>query len=181
MKVLLALMVFIAVGVAGIVVFIYSGTYDVSALAPDNAIVKWVAQTTSERSVGARLDGIVIPAGVDTDASLQTGAQLFGQNCVVCHGGPGLKPTAIAQGLNPSPPHDFFTPGRSPWMQEMFRFIKYGVKMTAMPGFGATYTDKDIWSIAAFLRKGPGMTTEEFARMTGIETPAATSPKPAGG
>ena len=42
----------LVVAVAGAIGFIYSGIYGVSALQPDNAIVRWVVDTTSDRSIG---------------------------------------------------------------------------------------------------------------------------------
>jgi len=177
-KILLTIVVCIIVSAAGAVGFIYSGIYDVSALTPDNAIVSWALHTTSDHSVDARLAGISVPAGLDKPQVIQSGAKLFAQNCIVCHGGPGLQPTDIAQGLNPSPPN-LFKATREPWMEENFRFIKYGVKMTAMPAFGKTHTDEQIWELAAFLRQAPGLSPENFVMLTGIDAPTPTAAKPA--
>jgi mono/diheme cytochrome c family protein len=180
LKILLTILACIVVGVAGAVGFIYSGIYDVSALQPDNAIVGWALHTTSDHSVDARLGDIIVPSGLDKPEVIQSGGHLFAQNCVVCHGGPGLRPTDIAQGLNPAPP-DLFRATRKPWMEEMFRFIKYGLKMTAMPGFGKTNTDEQIWELAAFLRRAPGMSPENFATQTGITGVNPPAVKPGGG
>jgi len=180
LKILLTILACIIVGAAGAIGFIYSGIYDVSALGPDNAIVRWVLHTTSDRSVDVRLGGINVPPGLDKPQVILSGGHLFAENCVVCHGGPGLQPTDIAQGLNPQPPN-LFRATRKPWMEEMFRFIKYGVKMTAMPGFGRTHTDDQIWELAAFLRKAPGMSPEDFAAQTGIAARRLADAKPAGG
>ncbi len=174
MKILLTILACIVVSIAGAIAFVYSGIYDVSALTPDNAIVGWAVHKASDRSVDARLGGIVVPAGLDVPQIVSSGAHLFAQNCVVCHGGPGLKPTDIAQGLNPQPPN-LFGAKRKPWMKEMFRFIKYGVKMTAMPGFANTQTDNQIWQLAAFLDKAPGMSPAEFAAQSGMEVAPSLS------
>src|SRR5581483_7142548 len=103
-KILLTILACVVVGLSSAVGFMYSGIYDVSALEPDNAIVKWALHTTSDRSVSARLAGITVPPGLDKPEVVQAGAHLFVQDCVACHGGPGLKPTDIAEGLNPQPP-----------------------------------------------------------------------------
>jgi mono/diheme cytochrome c family protein len=162
----------------GALAFIYSGVYDVSALTPDNPIVKWAVHKTSDISVNARLGGIVVPTNLDDPRMIEAGGHLFAQHCAVCHGGPGLTPTDIAQGLNPEPP-DLFRATRKPEMNEAFRFIKYGVKMTAMPGFGRTQTDDEIWQLSAFLAKAPGMSPEDFSKQTGIDEPMATNAPPA--
>jgi mono/diheme cytochrome c family protein len=177
LKILLTIVACIGIGVAAAVGFIYSGVYDVSALTPDNAVVHWALHTTADRSADARLGGITAPPGLDEPAMIQAGGHLFGQRCVVCHGGPGLKPSDIALGLNPQPPA-LFRATRKPWAEEMFRFIKYGVKMTGMPGFGRTHTDEEIWQLVAFLRKAPGMSPEEFTVLTGRSAPSlATDPR----
>ena len=173
---ILACIIAVVVGAVG---FIYSGIYDVSALEPDNAIVKWAVHTTSDRSVNARLGGIIVPPDLDKPEVIQAGAHRYVENCVVCHSGPGLKRTDISQGLNPGAPN-LFRATRKPKMEEMFRFIKYGVKMTAMPGFGKTKTDEQIWELAAFLRKAPGMSPADFSAQTGIAVPTPTAAKPAG-
>ena len=180
MKILLTILACVIVGVLCAIGFIYSGIYDVSALQPDNAIVRWALHTTSDHSVDARLGGIIVPPGLDKPEMILAGGHRFARNCVVCHGGPGLKRTNVAQGLNPQPPN-LFLATRKPWREEMFRFIKYGVKMTAMPGFGKTHTDEQIWEFVAFLSKAPGMSPEDFATLTGIVVPKPAEAKPAGG
>ena len=63
----------------------------------------------------------------------------------------------------------------------MFWFIKHGVKMTAMPGFGKTHMDEQIWELATFLRKAPSMSPEDFAALTDINAPTTEGAKPVGG
>ena len=169
MKILLTILACIVVAAAGLVAFIYSGIYDVSATEPDVPIVAWALHAVSDHSINARLGDIVVPPGLDAAEMIQAGGHLFAQNCVVCHGGPGLKATNIRQGLNPAPP-DLFRAGRKPSMAETFRFIKYGVKMTAMPGFAGTQTDEKIWQLVAFVQKAPGMSPTDFIAQTGIPT-----------
>ncbi len=172
MKILLTILGCIVVAVAGGLTFIYSGIYDVSATTPDNALMKWAVHTTSEKSVGARFGANHPPEGLDAPEIILAGGRLFTQNCSVCHGGPGLTPTAISKGVNPSPP-DLFHASREPDAAENFQFIKYGVKMTAMPGFKPSMSDDQIWSLVAFLGVAPGQTAADFA--------SKTAPAPAGG
>jgi mono/diheme cytochrome c family protein len=180
LKILLTILVCLIVAVAGVVGFVYSGIYDVAALQPDNPVVAWVLHTTSDHSVQARLGGIQEPPDLDKPDVIQSGARFFASHCVVCHGGPGLEPTAIAQGLNPAPP-DLFRAMRKPRTAEMFWVIKNGIKMTAMPGFGKTQPDQQIWAVAAFLRKAPGISAQDFAAQTGAGVAPPDNPKPSGG
>ena len=146
MKILATVLTCAIVSAIGAIGFICSRLYDVSALQPDNALVAWAVHTTSNRSISGRLGAITAPPGLEQPLAAQSGGHIFIRECAVCHGGPGLNATDIARGLNPSPP-DLFFATRKPEAAENFRFIKYAVKMTAMPGFRPTQTEEQIWAL----------------------------------
>lgn len=105
------------------------------------------------------------PAAYDKPQMIAAGAKIFSENCAVCHGAPGLAQTAIAKGLNLTPP-DLFRANRKPDPAENFEFIKYGIKMTAMPGFGPSYSDAEIWSLVALLNGLPGISAGDYVAIT---------------
>ena len=164
-KIILTIFGCVAVAIVGGLVFIYSGLYDVSATTPDSALVSWTIHKVSDTSVGARLGANHPPAGLDKPEKIKAGGRLFSENCAVCHGSPGLAKSAIIKGLNPVPP-DLFLATRKPDPAENFQFIKYGVKMTAMPGFAPTLSDDEIWSLVAFLNGLPGISASDYAAKT---------------
>lgn len=166
-KVLLTILGCAIAAVIGGFAFINSGIYDVSATTPDNAVVAWLVHKVSDTSVGARLGANHPPTWLDQPQKIAAGGQLFTESCAVCHGGPGLVPTAISKGLNPLPP-DLFRADRKPDPAENFQFIKYGVKMTAMPGFAPSYSDDQIWSLVAFLNGLPGISAADYAAKTAM-------------
>ncbi len=170
LKTLLAVIVLVVVGAAA---FMYSGVYDVSASTPDNAFVAWAIHVTSDASVGARLGANTPPPGMDKPEMILAGGKLYVQNCAVCHGVPGMAPTHISAGLNPEPPN-LFRANRKPDEQENFQFINNGVKMTAMPAFGATEGTDHVWQLVAFLNKLPGISAENYAALT-VSPPAAAN------
>ncbi len=164
-NILLTILGCIVVAVAGAMAFIYSGIYDVSATTPDNALVAWTVHKVSATSVGARLGANHPPDAYDAATKIAAGGSLFAVSCTVCHGAPGQAQTTIAKGLNPIPP-DLFRADRKPDPAENFQFIKYGVKMTAMPGFAPSYSDEQIWSLVAFLNGLPGISASDYAART---------------
>jgi mono/diheme cytochrome c family protein len=170
--VLKTLLTLAVLGTVGGFAFIYSGIYDVSASTPDNAYVAWAIHVASDASVGARLAANKVPPGLDKPEMVNAGGRLFVQNCAVCHGAPGVAPTHIAQGLNPAPP-DLFRATRKPDEQENFQFIHNGVKMTAMPAFGASEGEEHVWQLVAFLNKLPGISATDYATLTTGSAPAA--------
>jgi mono/diheme cytochrome c family protein len=46
-----------------------------------------------------------------------------------------------------------------------FWVIKHGIKMSAMPAWGKTLNDAQIWDVVAFVRKLPSMTPEDYQQL----------------
>lgn len=144
--------------------FIYSGLYNVAADDEHSGPVEWVLRTTQSRSVHRRAEEVRPPAWMASPGPdvLRRGLLHYEESCAVCHGAPGVPISPIGQGLNPPPPElseHAEEPGESFWI------IKHGIKMTGMPAFGPTYSDEEIWAIAAFLQAMPEMTKEDYERM----------------
>ena len=85
------------------VAFVHSGVYDVAASTPDKDFVATALRRTQHNSVERRAEGIQVPRLDDPDM-IKRGLIHYYEMCVVCHGAPGVKPSEIAQGLNPYPP-----------------------------------------------------------------------------
>jgi mono/diheme cytochrome c family protein len=166
-----------ALGIAAIVTLagawsaiVYSA-YRVAAISPDPWPVTTLMHYASDRAVAARYGNVRVPKGLNTPAAIEAGAIVFGKNCVTCHGGLGLTPTRIAQGFTPSPP-SLFRAGRDAEPDETFWFIKNGVKLTGMPGFGPTLSNSEIWSLTAFLTQVPSVSTPVYARQSSLAVTA---------
>lgn len=166
--VLWTLIVSAVVVVGSAATYIYSGMFDIAAIHPDNPAMAWVIHEVSDRAVAARVSENVAPEGFDKPERILAGAKLYAENCVVCHGGPGLAPSKISMGLNPQPPN-LFRAGRDADPAEQFWFIKNGIKMTAMPGFAASLKDDEIWSLAAFVKSASGISAQDFSSKTGLK------------
>ena len=154
----------VAVAIGGYI-FVNSGIYDVSATKPHSRLMYWATHQTMEHSVGARMADNVPPSDLNAPGEIAAGGMLFAQNCITCHGAPDRERTAISKGLNPQPPN-VFSDTREPDTAEDFQFVKYGVRMTGMPGVAGTKTDAEIWELVAFLNVIPGQTAADFARLT---------------
>jgi len=143
-----------------IVLFINSGIYDVAATYPDSAPVAWVLSNTMDHSVERHARGIKVPA-LDDPAMIQAGLRRYKENCVMCHGAPGVRVGEVGRGLNPKPPRLTETAGD--WKRnELFWITKHGIRMSGMPAWGVTNSDNDIWAIIAFVQKLPSMTPSEY-------------------
>ncbi len=43
--------------------------------------------------------------------------------------------------------------------------MKHGIKMTGMPAFGITHTDRILWGLVALVEEMPGMSPEQYKRL----------------
>ncbi|HEY6322918.1 MAG TPA: cytochrome c [Thermoanaerobaculia bacterium] len=89
-----------------------------------------------------------------TDRELIAGGKLYLDGCEGCHGWPGgprrkrvlfsLPPELAYVGTQYSEP-------------ERFWIIKHGIRRTGMSAWGTTYTDEQLWTLAAFVGRMQGL------------------------
>jgi len=162
-KSLQALALLILLLICGLVAYAYSGLYDVSAMSPDGAVLRWLTGTVRRHSIHARLDAITVPVLTDP-VMVEQGFDHYHEMCEGCHLAPGIEDSELRSGLNPQPPLLYKTvPHSSP--AELFWTVKNGIKMTGMPAWGVTHDDAKIWAIVAFLEQLPKMTPEQYQAM----------------
>ena len=80
------------------------------------------------------------------------GAQVYRENCAVCHGLPGGTPTAIARGMYPKPPKLLEgtgvtddQPGETYWK------VSNGIRLSGMPGFSESLSQTQMWQVSLLL------------------------------
>lgn len=164
-KVIVTIIITLAVFIGAFLIYIYSGSYNISQLSHHNALTKWVIGTTTKNSIQKRVAGIQVPDLNDTN-KIAVGFSHYNEMCVSCHGAPGMKPGEMAKGLYPDPPLlARFSSKINPKMA--FWIIKNGIKMTSMPAFGPTHSDEKIWDMVAFMnQKLDKMSPEEYQQWT---------------
>jgi len=167
MRAFLILVGFLAiVAIIAGAVFFFGGFYSVAGTDEDPAIVNWTLVRVRQASV-ARHANDTPPMSLDDAAVVQEGARAYSERgCVNCHGGPGVNWQKFSEGLRPDPPDlKEIAPERQP--RELFWVIKHGIKMTGMPSFGAIEVpDREIWAIAAFVKKLPIVSEADFKAWT---------------
>jgi mono/diheme cytochrome c family protein len=142
---------------------VYSGAYNVAASEPHWAPTLWLLETARVRSIKAHASGIAPPGHLAKPERVVAGVSHYAEHCSNCHGGPGVEPDDMAEGMYPKPPRltnasRSFTPG------ELFWILKNGIKMTGMPAWG-DHSDDDLWNTVAFLEKLPSMTPDEYQKL----------------
>jgi len=148
-------------GVIATIIVLCVGVYVVlkSGLVPANADAKpggfelWAAGTSLDATLRKDAPRQANPVPL-TDANLVDGVTLFGQHCAICHGTAAGDSSAspVAKGLYPAPPQlatdgvEDDPEGVSYWK------IKHGIRLTGMPAWGASLNDRQIWTLALFLK-----------------------------
>jgi mono/diheme cytochrome c family protein len=91
------------------------------------------------------------------------GADRYATLCVGCHLAPGVTKSALSLGLYPHPPN--LAQQVVPETQRAFWVVKHGIKMSAMPAWGKSLSDEQIWEIVAFVRKLPAMSEKTYQQL----------------
>lgn len=152
--------------VIGCLVVVYSGAYNVAATEGHMPFVRWALDTTTRNSVRSHAEGLEPPNLTPSDLSL--GAQEFAEYCSHCHAAPGAEPAEWASGMLPPPPH--LSHAAQKWSTaEIYWIVKHGIKMSGMPPFGPGHEERKIWSIAAFVKRLPATSAQEYRAMTAGE------------
>lgn len=108
----------------------------------------------AKKALHARLDkempkSVPIPAD---EAAYTAGAQIYKENCAVCHGLPGQAQTAIAKGMFPKPPVLLEGKGvTDDPAGETYWKVAGGIRMTGMPGFDKTLSTTQMWQVSVLL------------------------------
>ncbi|MFV0298691.1 MAG: c-type cytochrome [Hyphomicrobiaceae bacterium] len=146
--------------------YFFGGFYSVSAMMEDPAPVSWALQRVRHASISHH-DAAKPPIAVDDAAVIQAGAKGFAKfGCANCHGGPGVGWAKFSEGLNPGPP-DLKDVAKAESVSHIFWVVKNGIRMTGMPSFGkAGIDDTQLWQIAAFVKKLPGVSDADYKAWT---------------
>jgi thiosulfate dehydrogenase len=98
-----------------------------------------------------------------SDEDLIAGGKLYMNGCAGCHGKLGDKDDGTPFFV---PPPVFSQAGSTYSEPEMFWVIKHGIRRTGMSAYGRFYSEKEIWSLAAFVKR---MKNLPPAVVTGIQ------------
>lgn len=153
----------VAAGIIAVVGLAYSGYFDVAADRPHSQLVFQLLETVRENSIAQGAKGIVVPELDDASLLISGGAD-YNEMCAGCHLRPGAPSSEIRDGLYPQPPDLTKTKRADP--AQTFWIIKHGIKMSAMPAWGATHDDARIWAMVAFLQQLPRLAPEQYQILT---------------
>jgi mono/diheme cytochrome c family protein len=156
------------------ITYFAAGIAPVATAAPPMPFEKTIARM----ALNARLEKEMpktVPIQPD-EANLVSGARIYVENCSVCHGLPGEKPSAISEGMFPKPPQMFKgkgvtddPPGETYWK------AANGIRMTGMPAFKGPLSENQLWQVSLLLANADKISPAVQAALT---LPTAAPPAP---
>jgi mono/diheme cytochrome c family protein len=158
---LLAALATAALGALAGLGYVKSGIYNVGASKPHTDFTEWLTHTTMIHSVRRHATGIAAPAAF-TPVQVARGFCAYEAHCVACHGAPAVAREHWAEGMEPAPPYLLDAPQRFT-APELFWIAKNGIKMTGMPSWRASMSDRQLWDLVAFLEAMPGLPPGSYA------------------
>lgn len=143
----------VIVGLIAAYLLVQSGVIPANADGKPGGLELWAANTSLSATLRREAPKGPNPVAL-TDANLSEGATLYGRHCAICHGTAAGDATAspVAKGLYPAPPQ-FATEGVEDDPEGVSYWkIKHGIRLTGMPSWATTLDDRQIWTIALFLK-----------------------------
>jgi thiosulfate dehydrogenase len=111
------------------------------------------------------------PVAAD-EKSYLSGAEVYKEQCAVCHGLPDQAKGFIAEGMFPPPPQMFHGVGVSDDpATETYWKVENGIRLTGMPGFKGRLTETQIWEVSVLLANSDKIPASVKAAL--ISPPAA--------
>ncbi len=87
-----------------------------------------------------------------TPEVLAAGAEVYRQQCAVCHGSADGAQSAMAKGMFPAPPQLLHGKGvTDDPVGETYWIAANGIRLTGMPAFRGSLTDEQLWQVSQLL------------------------------
>jgi mono/diheme cytochrome c family protein len=177
---LIAAAVAAAVGLVLALGFVKSGIYDAGAAKRHTKFTEWLTHETMIHSVKRHAARIQPPAWTSA-GQVVAGLCAYEAHCVACHGAAGVSREQWVNGMEPEPPYLLDATQRFSAPQ-LFWIAKNGIKMTGMPAWRESMSDREIWNVVAWLEASRNLPPQTYARWRAQRRCAATSsPSPGSG
>jgi thiosulfate dehydrogenase len=172
----------VVIGVVLVVFLVYGYFATGSAPAATSAPAMPFESMLAHKALNARIDKemprtVPIPAN---EANFAAGAQIYRDNCAVCHMLPGQRDTAIALGMYPKPPRLLEGKGvTDDPTGESYWKVANGIRLTGMPGFRDALSNAQMWQVSLLVAQAdklPKSVTDSLAASATTPTPPPAAP-----
>jgi cytochrome c1 len=153
----------VVVAAAGVVVFVWSGIYNIAASSPHTQAVYSLLEMTMQQSVRLRARDVEPPA-LDAPGLFERGAACYQHRCELCHGGPSVAQNDIALGMQPLP-GPLVNASMRFKARELYWITRNGITMSGMPAWRLQLSEGDTWALVAFIERMPRLTPSAYREL----------------
>jgi len=141
--------------------------FDVAASRPHSKAVEWITHETMINSIKRRATDPPLPTYISAAQAVRGFCQ-YEEHCVACHGAAAVAREQWVNGLHPTPP--YLLDAAQQWKpRELEWIIRNGIKMTAMPAWRESMSDRQIADVVAFVVAMPNMPPQTYVRWRNAE------------
>ncbi len=157
-------------GALAAAIVVWSGVYNIAASSQHLQPVFTVLELAMRQSVRLRARDIE-PPPLDGEQMIRRGAACFRDQCVQCHGAPGVAQNDIGKSMQPLPGP--LVDARRHWQpRELYWLTRHGIKMSGMPAWQLRLTEGELWSVVAFMQRLPDLNARQYAQLASQAPPA---------
>lgn len=156
-----------------------NGVVPAGADATPSGFEEWVAGTSLRSTLQKEAPKQANPVTL-TDDNLNAGIQLYAKHCTVCHGTAAgeSSASAIAKGENPGPPQLGAHGVEDDPEGWTFWKVKHGIRWSGMPAWKDVLNDRQIWTLALFLKHMDNLPPGPKAAWQAVQGHAPAGPAP---
>jgi mono/diheme cytochrome c family protein len=174
----IGLLVGVLLLVGGVYCYFASGMAPVAVGDPPMPFEKKLAH----KALNAHIDkaSVAQPAVSADEQNLLAGAQVYKDNCAVCHGLPGQTPPAIADRMYPPAPLLFKGKGvTDDPPSESYWKTSNGIRLSGMPSFKSHLSDTQLWQVSQLVANANAIPDSAKKVLVPESAPAMQAPAPA--
>ncbi|MGH9511683.1 MAG: c-type cytochrome [Terriglobales bacterium] len=156
----------------GVYFYFASGNAPVATAAQAMPFEKMLAHKALDARVAKEMPHNV-PITAD-ESTFRAGAQVYRDNCAICHSFSDGNPSGVAKGMFPRPPKLLQgkgvtddEPGETYWK------VANGIRLTGMPAFNQSLSDQQIWQVSVMLANANKLPDAVRAQLTQPQNPPA--------
>jgi len=136
------------------------GAHGFSALDPPTMTERWIANTARGMAIPSTAKQLMNPAADSAEVLAEARAH-WADHCASCHANNGSGDTEMGKHLYPPAPDMRNAETQNKTDGELFFIIQNGIRMTGMPGWGASGHEEDSWKLVRFIRHLPTLSAQE--------------------
>ena len=136
-----------------VIAYLMMGFAPAAATAPPMPFERFIAGTALHERISR--EAPKRDASTFTTEDVEDGAEVYKKSCAMCHGALSQPAPLIAKGMFPEAPQLLTPDGMvtDDPVGETYWKVKNGIRLSGMPSFASSLTEKQMWDVSALLAR----------------------------